>query len=114
MAELEPIALDASIDDIMKLRYLDAVLKEVLRMYPVVPLVMRSVIEPCELMGHKVEKGTYAGVATYSLHMNPDIWEAPQEFEPNRFLQRDYTPFEFVPFGGGNKKCLGFRDLSVI
>ena len=40
--------------------------------------------------------------------MNPDIWDAPEKFYPERFIEKDYSVHEYVPFGGGNKKCLGY------
>ncbi|OUS26137.1 hypothetical protein A9Q99_19360 [Gammaproteobacteria bacterium 45_16_T64] len=106
--ELMTLDENASIEQVMKLRYLDAVIKEVLRVHPVVPLVMRSVMSDTTLMGYDVAAGTYAGIATYALHMNPDIWTYPEEFQPQRFLDNDYSPQEYVPFGGGTKKCLGY------
>ena len=107
-AEIMALPVDASIEQIMKLPYLDAVIKEVLRIHPVVPLVMRSVVSDQTLMGYQLKAGTYAGIATYSLHMNPNIWDQPDKFQPERFLENDYNTNEYVPFGGGAKKCLGY------
>ena len=106
--EIMALPSDSEIEPIMKLKYLDAVIKEVLRIHPVVPLVMRSVVSAHTLMGYELEEGTYAGIATYALHMNPNIWDNPEQFIPERFLENDYSPQEYVPFGGGTKKCLGY------
>lgn len=106
--EIMALPSDSAIEPIMKLKYLDAVIKEVLRIHPVVPLVMRSVVSPHTLMGYELREGTYAGIATYALHMNPNIWENPEKFQPERFIENDYSPHEYVPFGGGTKKCLGY------
>jgi len=106
--EIMALPTDSAIEPIMKLKYLDAVIKEVLRIHPVVPLVMRSVVSPLTLMGYELKEGTYAGIATYALHMNPNIWDSPEQFRPERFLENDYSPQEYVPFGGGTKKCLGY------
>lgn len=108
---LEQEILNVASDDIgsvMKLPYLDAVLKEVLRLHPVVPLVMRSTLKPCTLMGYALPADRYVGIATYALHTNEKVWGDPLKFRPERFLERDYSVYEFVPFGGGNKKCLGY------
>jgi len=106
--EIHSLPVDASIDQIMKLSYLDAVIKEVLRLHPVVPLVLRSVVREHTLMGYKLKAGSYAGIATVSLHMNPKIWTDPELFRPERFIEKNYSSSEYVPFGGGTKKCLGY------
>lgn len=106
--EIMALPEDAPIEQVMKLKYLDAVIKEVLRVHPVVPLVLRSVVSNHTLMGYELKPGTYAGIASYALHMNPSVWDKPEEFIPERFLENDYRPNEYVPFGGGTKKCLGY------
>jgi len=108
LEEIMALPEDAPIEKVMKLKYLDAVIKEVLRVHPVVPLVLRSVVSDHTLMGYELKSGTYAGIASYALHMNPKVWNKPEEFIPERFLENDYRPNEYVPFGGGTKKCLGY------
>lgn len=92
----------------MKSERLDAFCKEVLRLRPVVPLVIRSVLQPFTLGQHPLRPGTYVGVATHNLHTDPDLYSHPFQFDPERFLRRKYKANEFVPFGGGDKKCLGY------
>lgn len=106
--EIMALPKDAPIEQIMKLKYLDAVIKEVLRVHPVVPLVLRSVVSDQTLMGYDLKVGSYAGIASFALHMNPNVWDNPEAFIPERFLENDYRPNEYVPFGGGTKKCLGY------
>ena len=106
--EIMTLPENAAIEHVMKLKYLDAVIKEVLRVHPVVPLVLRSVVSDHTLMGYELKSGTYAGIASYALHMNPKVWDKPEEFIPERFIENDYRPNEYVPFGGGTKKCLGY------
>lgn len=102
----------------MKCVELDVFCKEVMRLRPVVPLVIRSVIEPVEWAGRRMNVGTYAGVATLNLHMDESIYPQPTQFNPERFLDRKYGTHEYVPFGGGDKKCIGYgfalHEMKII
>lgn len=89
------------------LPYLGAVIKETLRMHPPVPIVLRRLTEPRSIDGTDCQAGQVAGIALYGLHFNPEIWEDPGTFEPQRFLDRRVSPFEYAPFGGGHRRCIG-------
>jgi cytochrome P450 len=103
--------------DIAALPYLGAVVKEVLRMHPPVPIVLRRLTEPLPVAGVTHPAGRVVGVALYALHFNPEIWSAPGRFDPDRFLTHRPTPFEYAPFGGGYRRCIGAAfatsELSV-
>jgi cytochrome P450 family 110 len=100
-ADPEPMA-------IAKLPYLDAVCKETLRIYPVAMLTFpRTVLESTELMGYKLEVGQVLMGCIYLLHQREDIYPDPQQFKPERFLEREFDPYEFFPFGGGKRRCIG-------
>jgi cytochrome P450 family 110 len=93
---------------IAKLPYLDAVCKETLRIYPVAMLTFpRTVLEPTELMGYKLEVGQVLMGCIYLLHQREDTYPEHQQFKPERFLEREFDPYEFFPFGGGKRRCIG-------
>jgi cytochrome P450 len=87
--------------------YLDAVIKETLRLRPVVPAVVRLLRAPVELGGWELPEGVHIGPSIYLLHRRPDIYPSPDEFRPERFLERPAGTYEWIPFGGGIRRCLG-------
>jgi cytochrome P450 len=89
------------------LPYLDAAIKEVLRVRPLSTLVSRIVAAPIKLREYDIPAGTYVVVSAYTLHHNPAVWDAPHEFRPERFLDRKPDPYAWLPFGGGARRCIG-------
>jgi cytochrome P450 len=106
-AELAPIGQNPGVDTLEKLVYLGAVCNEALRLHPVVPIVPRRALRPLTFRGHAIAPGQSIAVATTLLHTHPEVWRDPFRFSPERFLARKYTPFEFAPFGGGVRRCIG-------
>jgi cytochrome P450 len=104
-AELEGAA--GSPEDDAKLPYLDAVGRETLRRWPVLPEVMRVLERPLRFDGRDVPAGHALGVAVVNIHHRPDLYPEPLSFRPERFLERKYGPHEYMPFGGGHRRCLG-------
>ncbi|MGL5939604.1 MAG: cytochrome P450 [Waterburya sp.] len=106
--ELNSVYESAEFNDIAKLPYLGAVISETLRLNPVVVFVGRQLKQPFELMGYQFEPGTSLLPSIYLTHQREDIYPEPKKFKPERFLTRQFSPYEFLPFGGGNRRCLGY------
>ncbi len=93
---------------IFKLPYLTAVCNESLRYYhPGLVNFARIVKEPMEILGHSLEPGTRVIACTYLLHHREDLYPQNREFRPERFLERKYSIYEFLPFGNGLRRCVG-------
>lgn len=107
-AELNSLSDDAEFTDIVKLDYLSAVVSETLRLNPVVAFAGRQLKQPFELMGYQLEPGTSLFPSIYLTHQREDIYPEPKKFKPERFIERQFSPYEFLPFGGGNRRCLGY------
>ena len=94
-------------DELAGLAYLDAVCNETLRRRPLLVLVSRRLRQPFTLLGHELPAGNGVSVAIGIAHFREDVYPEPLSFVPERFLSRSFSPFEFLPFGGGAKRCLG-------
>lgn len=94
--------------EISRLPYLSAVCQETLRIYPVIALTFpRVTTKSIELNGYKIDKNTLILPSIYSIHHREDLYPNSFEFRPERFLNRKYSPYEFLPFGIGSRQCLG-------
>jgi cytochrome P450 len=107
LAELDGLGSDPSPDAFAKLPYLSAVIDETLRMHPVVEGVFRVLRKPWQFGGYELPAGLTVAAAISLVHRRADIYPNPDTFEPERFSTRKPKPHEYLPFGGGNRRCIG-------
>ncbi|KAG8050084.1 hypothetical protein GUJ93_ZPchr0009g317 [Zizania palustris] len=106
--------------DIPSLPYIDAIVKETMRMHPVAPmLVPRLSREDTTVAGYDIPAGTRVLVSVWSIGRDPELWESPEEFMPERFMGSRIDvkgqDFELLPFGSGRRMCPGYSlGLKVI
>jgi cytochrome P450 len=92
---------------IAKLDLLDATVKEALRLQPIIPIVGRVLQRPMKLGGMDLTAGTMVAPAVYLVHQRPSLYPDPRAFKPERFLTFKPGPSEWLPFGGGLRRCIG-------
>lgn len=86
--------------------YIDAVIKETLRMRPPVPVVVRTLLEPMALGGYDLPAGTTVAPCIPLIHFSEEHYPEPDSFQPERFLGRPAPTYAWIPFGGGTRRCL--------
>ncbi|WKY03358.1 hypothetical protein Q1695_004809 [Nippostrongylus brasiliensis] len=100
-----------------RLKYLECCLKESLRLYPSVPMIMRELGESEELGGVSLPKGTQVVINQYMIHRDPTNWPDPEKFDPDRFAHDSdvrRNPFAFIPFSAGSRNCIGQRFALMV
>ncbi|MBW4677589.1 MAG: cytochrome P450 [Desmonostoc geniculatum HA4340-LM1] len=108
LEELNRLGGNLDITSILALPYLNAVCNEVLRIYPTQLFAFPRVVEfPVEIMGYKLSPGTILIANIYSTHQREDLYPEPKQFKPERFLEKQFSTYEFLPFGGGSRVCIG-------
>ena len=109
VAELDDFAEENDPLAISRLPYLTAVCNETLRIYPVAFIAfLRFAKSPIEVMGHQFETGRMLAPCIYLTHHREDLYPEANKFKPERFLERQFSTYEFLPFGGGNRRCIGY------
>jgi cytochrome P450 family 135 len=95
--------------------YVDAVVKETLRLCPAVPVVMRRLVEPTRLGGYTLPPETIVAPCVYLMHRRPDVYPEPRSFRPERFLEDSAGTYTWIPFGGGPRRCVAaaFAQLEM-
>jgi cytochrome P450 len=95
------------VDALANLAYLDAVIKETLRLRPVIPDVVRQTQAPFQLAGYTIPAGVHLTPCIHLAHRRPETYPEPERFRPERFLDVRIDPYAWLPFGGGIRRCLG-------
>lgn len=96
-----------------KQAYLEAVCNETLRRYPLAPAPNpRRLLKPLEVAGYTIPAGGAVAAAIGVAHFREEVYPEPLTFRPERFLERQFSPFEFLPYGGGARRCLGAAMAS--
>jgi cytochrome P450 len=110
LRELHEASADARDPDLAalaRLPYLDATIKEVLRLRPVIPAVGRRLKEPVTVGGYEIPAGELVVPVSVLTHRSASLYPEPDTFKPERFLDTKPDPYAWYPFGGGARRCLG-------
>ena len=100
-----------TLDDIDALEAVHNVIKEVMRLRPVIPTIQKAVVKPCELAGVEVDTGDTLNISIYGIHHSEDYWVDPDAFRPERF-ESELKAKSFTPFGLGQHTCIG-QHLAI-
>lgn len=108
LQELDSLGPDAEPMAIAQLPYLNAVCQETLRIYPIVPIAAPRITQTkFQVLDWEFEPETRLVPCIYLTHRRLDLYPEPDSFRPERFLERQFSPYEFLPFGGGSRRCIG-------
>jgi len=87
--------------------WLTALVQESLRMRPVILMIFRTLNQAWTLGPYELDAGTNVSVSIGMMHTRADLYPDPLEFRPERFIERKFKPWEYCPFGGGHRRCIG-------
>jgi cytochrome P450 len=108
MAEINSLNADADPVSIARSPYLTAVCQETLRLYPIaIGAFPRVVKQRIKLAGYQLAPGMVIIPSIYLAHHRSETYPEPKKFRPERFLERQFSPYEYLPFGGGDRRCIG-------
>lgn len=118
--EVESVVGDARLTPalLQQLTHLDNVISETLRLWPAAFMSGRMTQADFTFDGHTIEKGSFILYSPYVSGRDPQLWENPDAFVPDRWIDNSVDPYAFVPFGGGYRRCIGFafatQELKVL
>ncbi|XP_023239646.1 cytochrome P450 4c3-like [Centruroides sculpturatus] len=106
--------MDKSIttDELKRMKYLECIIKETLRLYPPVSVILRKNPSDMKVGNYILPANSSLAVNIYGIHHNPTVFENPEVFDPDRFLPENCEkrhPFAFIPFSAGPRNCIGQR-----
>ncbi|GIY81414.1 cytochrome P450 4V2 [Caerostris darwini] len=108
-------------EDLTRMKYMECVIKESLRLYPVGPFFTRECTETFEVLGHKVYPGSICFIFPLMLHRDPEVFPEPEKFKPERFFlenSKGRHPYAYIPFSAGPRNCIGQKfammELKVV
>uniref|UniRef100_A0A665T932 unspecific monooxygenase n=1 Tax=Echeneis naucrates TaxID=173247 RepID=A0A665T932_ECHNA len=99
-------------EGLVQMEYLDMVMNESMRLYPIGNRLERIAKVSVEVNGVTIPKGTATVIPVYTLHRDPALWPEPEIFKPERFSKENkdnIDPYAFLPFGAGPRNCIGMR-----
>ncbi|XP_075952994.1 cytochrome P450 3A40-like [Anarhichas minor] len=102
---------------LMQMEYLDMVLNESMRLYPIANRLERVSKSSVDIDGVTIPKGTVVIIPIYTLHRDPTLWPEPESFKPERFSKENkdsIDPYSYLPFGAGPRNCIGMRFALVM
>lgn len=106
--ELDALGDNSEPEIIAQLPYLTAICAETLRINPIALICTpRRTLEPLQLAGYHIDAGTVLIPCIYLAHQCPEVFPDPKAFKPERFLKQKFSPYEYLPFGGGARGCIG-------
>jgi cytochrome P450 len=106
--ELSTIDSKSDPTAIAQLPYLNAVCQETLRLSPIFLTAQDRILKaPLKVMDYQFEPGAVLVPCIYLTHLREDIYSSPRQFRPDRFLKQKFSPYEYLPFGGGSRGCIG-------
>uniref|UniRef100_A0A669EV07 unspecific monooxygenase n=1 Tax=Oreochromis niloticus TaxID=8128 RepID=A0A669EV07_ORENI len=103
--------------ELMQMEYLDCVINESLRLFPIASRLERVAKASVEINGFVIPKGMVVMVPTWPMHRDPEIWPEPEKFKPERFSKENketIDPYIYMPFGAGPRNCIGMRFALVV
>lgn len=103
--------------ELMQMEYLDCVINESLRLFPIASRLERVAKASVEINGFVIPKGMVVIVPTWPMHHDPEIWPEPEKFKPERFNKENketIDPYIYMPFGAGPRNCIGMRFALVL